>query len=185
MLTIEFFFIYKLGATAGAGRRVQVSDEKGRHCHRGTLPLQVGRRRTESASHQKKRSLRCEHLWIYVGKFDEIGRVKDQSALRRRAQSPSPSTRAPCRYVSGIDDPKHCASGAYDLDHAVLIVGYGEEDGKAFWKIKTRARDWGESGYYRLVKGVNKCGVAMMPPTQKQSNNKRGTIVSILYLFIL
>lgn len=65
-------------------------------------------------------------------------------------------------YTSGIDNPSNCGSGRFDLDHAVLIVGFGEEEGKKYWTIKNSWNtDWGEDGYYRIVKGVNKCGLAM------------------------
>lgn len=56
-------------------------------------------------------------------------------------------------YFGGIDNPK-CGSGSNDLDHAVLIVGFGEENGQKFWKIKNSwGPDWGEQGYYRIVRG--------------------------------
>jgi hypothetical protein len=65
-------------------------------------------------------------------------------------------------YDSGIDNPKKCKSSRGALDHAVLVVGYGTENGKDYWKIKNSwAADWGEQGYYRIVRGVNKCGLAM------------------------
>eukprot|EP01064_Diplonema_japonicum_P032210 TRINITY_DN599_c0_g3_i1.p2 TRINITY_DN599_c0_g3~~TRINITY_DN599_c0_g3_i1.p2 ORF type:complete len:349 (+),score=140.32 TRINITY_DN599_c0_g3_i1:48-1049(+) len=64
-------------------------------------------------------------------------------------------------YRGGIDNPAHCPGAARDLDHAVLIVGFGSENGVDYWKIKNSwAASWGEEGYYRIVRGVNKCGVA-------------------------
>jgi C1A family cysteine protease len=64
-------------------------------------------------------------------------------------------------YRSGIMDPAICRSSASALDHAVLVVGYGTENGQDYWKIKNSwAADWGEKGYFRIVGGKNKCGIA-------------------------
>jgi len=50
------------------------------------------------------------------------------------------------------------------LDHAVLVVGYGTEDGVDYWKIKNSwGSYWGEGGYIKIERGSNKCGVAEMP----------------------
>jgi len=63
-------------------------------------------------------------------------------------------------YVSGIDCPADCDPD--DLDHAVMIVGYGLEDSVNYWLIRNSwGEDWGEEGYYRLCAGQDECGVAM------------------------
>jgi hypothetical protein len=47
------------------------------------------------------------------------------------------------------------------IDHAVLVVGYGTQDDVDYWVIKNSwAEEWGEDGYYRLIRGENMCGVA-------------------------
>ena len=44
-----------------------------------------------------------------------------------------------------------------DLNHAVLLVGYGPD----YWKLKNSwGSDWGEGGYFRLKRGKNMCGIA-------------------------
>lgn len=66
-------------------------------------------------------------------------------------------------YESGIYVPTesddYCPS---DLNHAILIVGYGvdKRTGKKFWRIKNSlGQDWGENGYFRIVRGEGACGI--------------------------
>jgi len=57
-------------------------------------------------------------------------------------------------------------SGVWDgcqhqgLNHAVLLVGYGSDGGKNYWKVKNSwSTSWGESGYIRLERGVDCSGI--------------------------
>ncbi|XP_060519631.1 cathepsin B-like [Cylas formicarius] len=44
--------------------------------------------------------------------------------------------------------------------HAVKIVGWGVEDGVKYWKIANSWNPrWGEDGYFRIIRGVNSCGI--------------------------
>lgn len=53
------------------------------------------------------------------------------------------------------------------LDHGVVAVGYGTEDGVDYWIVRNSwGTEWGENGYLRLERNVignpsGKCGIVM------------------------
>jgi C1A family cysteine protease len=67
-------------------------------------------------------------------------------------------------YKGGVLASSGCGT---QLDHGVLIVGYGTDSGKDYWKVKNSwGPTWGEKGYIRLSRGQSgpgECGLAMRP----------------------
>ncbi|ETK71286.1 hypothetical protein F441_21929 [Phytophthora nicotianae CJ01A1] len=58
-------------------------------------------------------------------------------------------------YAGGIYDAKDCLSDGDEVNHAVVVVGFGETDaGEKFWIIRnTWGTMWGEDGYMRIARG--------------------------------
>ncbi|KAK4858006.1 hypothetical protein QYF36_019974 [Acer negundo] len=67
-------------------------------------------------------------------------------------------------YISGIFQG-YCGES---LNHAVTIVGYGNENGMDYWLIKNSwGQTWGENGYMKILRGSSnsegQCGIATHP----------------------
>ena len=69
-------------------------------------------------------------------------------------------------YTGGILDASTCGT---TLDHGVLVVGYGTDNGKKYWTVKNSwSNTWGEQGYVRILRSDSTndagiCGIAMDP----------------------
>lgn len=66
-------------------------------------------------------------------------------------------------YSSGVLTSK-CGT---NLDHGVLVVGYGELNGTKYWKVKNSwGPNWGANGYILLERNVSQkggqCGITLM-----------------------
>ena len=74
-------------------------------------------------------------------------------------------------YQSGVFTGE-CGSA---LDHGVVAVGYGTENGTDYWLVRNSwGTNWGESGYFKIERNVastytGKCGIAIEAsyPTKK------------------
>jgi len=69
-------------------------------------------------------------------------------------------------YTGGVITSDACGT---NLDHGVLVVGYGEESKIPYWIVKNSwGTSWGENGYVKIersssTKDKGVCGIAMQP----------------------
>lgn len=60
------------------------------------------------------------------------------------------------------DPEERCNKTADYVNHAVVVTGFGkDENNTEFWTIKNSwGENWGNKGYFNMVKGENMCGIA-------------------------
>ena len=110
----------------------------------------------------------CEHV-IQIKGFCNVDRNNEQQLKIATAQQPvSVAIQADSlkfqHYSSGVFDDFTCGN---NLDHGVLIVGYGTSDTQDYWLVKNSwGTSWGEDGYIKLARTNSNnssgiCGIAM------------------------
>ena len=64
-------------------------------------------------------------------------------------------------YSTGVYYDEECKNKPEDLDHSVLLVGFGSQDGQDYWLVKNSwSTNWGDNGYIKMSTKDNNCGVA-------------------------
>eukprot|EP00066_Takifugu_rubripes_P004034 XP_003967090.1 PREDICTED: pro-cathepsin H [Takifugu rubripes] len=64
-------------------------------------------------------------------------------------------------YSSGVYSSSTCHTTTDKVNHAVLAVGYGSENGTPYWIVKNSwGPGWGQDGYFLIMRGKNMCGLA-------------------------
>ncbi|KAK1427441.1 hypothetical protein QVD17_16127 [Tagetes erecta] len=110
---------------------------------------------------------RINAMPVSIDGYEEVP-IYDEAALKK-AVANQPITVA---IEAGDMDFMFYESGIFsgscgtDLDHGVVVVGYGTEDGKDYWIVRNSwGEEWGEQGYIRMERNIKqkegKCGIAM------------------------
>ena len=92
--------------------------------------------------------------------------LKEAVSIRPVAIAIEADTRYFQSYSTGILTSATCGT---NLDHGVLIVGYGEDSGQKYWLVKNSwGTTWGDGGYLKIARSESTsdggiCGIAMQP----------------------
>ncbi|KAG2238486.1 hypothetical protein Bca52824_092278 [Brassica carinata] len=135
-------------------------------------------------SNGKCNSLLKNSRVVTIDGYEDVP-TKDETALKRAVsyQPVSVAIEAGGRvfqhYQSGIFTGK-CGT---NMDHAVVAVGYGSENGVDYWIVRNSwGTRWGEDGYIRMERNLassksGKCGIAIEAsyPVKYSPNPVRGT----------
>jgi cathepsin C len=113
----------------------------------------------------------------YYGATTEVDMMKE---LRARGPIPG-NIRVPYTfnyYKNGIYSEGHLKSNVDSLnktrlvdrhlswdkvEHSITLVGYGEENGVKYWiGMNTWGTNWGENGFFKILRGENDCAIESM-----------------------
>jgi len=121
---------------------------------------------TESAYPYKAQDGTCQSssctAAVTIKGYQDVDSDSEQALMQAVAQQPvSVAIEADQSvfqfYSSGVMDSSSCGT---QLDHGVLVVGYGETDGKQYWKVKNSwGSSWGMDGYILLGRGSGGAGI--------------------------
>ncbi|KAL7042638.1 hypothetical protein ACKWTF_001228 [Chironomus riparius] len=126
--------------------------------------------------YQAKKQKKClfNQTMSHVQVKGVVDLPKDEVAMQKFLVSTGPisigiNANAMQFYRGGVSHPWKVLCRKSNLDHGVLIVGYGIKEYPMFnktlpyWTIKNSwGPKWGEQGYYRVYRGDNTCGVSEM-----------------------
>lgn len=105
---------------------------------------------------------------VQIDGFEDVPSYDENALKKAVAHQPvsvaiEASGRALQLYQSGVFTGK-CGTR---LDHGVVVVGYGSENGQDYWLVRNSwGTGWGEDGYFKLQRNVRvistgKCGIAL------------------------
>jgi len=102
--------------------------------------------------------------------FKDVATDNEQALMEAVAQQPVSiaieADKSAFQQYSGGVLSSTCGT---NLDHGVLAVGYGTDNGNDYWKVKNSwGTSFGEAGYIRLLRGkrgAGECGLLSGPPS--------------------
>lgn len=84
-------------------------------------------------------------------------------------------------YAGGVfmSAPTKLNMGWQKVDHAVLLIGWGEEFGQKYWVVQNSwGKEWGEKGQFRIARGQNDCGIESIVVSAKVVPDSRPDLLN-------
>jgi len=115
--------------------------------------------------------------------IDQYGSVAGEEAIMNELYNRGPlacGMAANDDFVAYKGGIYYDSTGFLDVDHEVSIVGWGEQNGVKFWRVRNSwGTYWGENGFFRIVRGVNnlaiESGCSWATPVQEWTNKHTTT----------
>ena len=105
----------------------------------------------------------CNSGCSSVGKLNGFHDIPDENHIYTEIQSGPVSVAIEADqpafqfYSGGVLDNIECGT---NLDHGVLVVGYGSLNNQPYWIVKNSwGQTWGMDGYILIARGKNMCGI--------------------------
>ncbi|KAF3854798.1 hypothetical protein F7725_022853 [Dissostichus mawsoni] len=97
---------------------------------------------------------------VNITQYDEKGMV-DAVATLNPVSFAFEVTSDFMHYSEGVYTSTECHQTPDKVNHAVLAVGYGQQDGTPYWIVKNSwGSHWGVDGYFLIEREKNMCGLA-------------------------
>nr|XP_043639044.1 zingipain-2-like [Erigeron canadensis] len=120
---------------------------------------------------------------VSIDGYEDVPQMNEKALMKAVAHQPvsvgiEASGKAFQLYESGV----YTAPCGTELDHGVVVVGYGSENGKDYWIVRNSwGPQWGEEGYVRMERNLvdsqaGKCGITMMASYPVKYANKEPRI---------
>jgi len=130
-----------------------------------------GQRRPEQPEEEPEHA---QHA-VQVTSWEDVPGDSEVDMTKALARTPiitaicaGPALDAWHHYTGGIFDEPCCEKEEeIALDHGIVVVGYGQENGVDYWVLRNSwGTAWGEQGYMRIRRNYGKhgkCAMAMVP----------------------
>ncbi|CAF0958202.1 unnamed protein product [Rotaria magnacalcarata] len=118
-----------------------------------TFALQYRQLPTNNEAYMKQTVYQQGPIYVYYN----AGKREGNNTILREA-----STKFD-HYATGVYDVPGCPTHE-NMNHAMVIIGYGTENGTDYWLVKNSwGAAWGDNGYIKIKRNSNMCGIATWP----------------------